>query len=491
MTLDPQILAAPRDVTRWATVIAWFVIAVGLFQNAIYVWQLVLAERALRRRPPTLASGELWRRYADSAPPIALLAPAYNEEPTVVESVRSLLALRYPNFEIVVINDGSRDGTLSVLIEAFELKQVVRHYDLAAPCATIRGVYAGANQPRLIVVDKENGGKADALNAGLNLARAPIVCSMDADSLLEPDALLRAVRPFVEDPDRVIAVGGCVRVANGCVIDRGQVVKVGVPRNFLAALQTMEYLRAFLMARLAWSEARALTIISGAFGLFRRNAVLEVGGYSHRTVGEDMELVIKLHRRFRETGRDYRVVFAPEPVCWTEAPESLKILGRQRARWHRGSLETFFRHRTMLFNARYGRIGFVAFGNVLLVDVIGPLVEALGYLLLPAFWITGILSFEFLEAFAAVSFTFGVALSVAALALEESELRRFPNALSLAVLMGAAVIENFGYRQLNNLWRLRGFWQYLTGAQGWGTMTRKGFSPSPPPRPASGTSSGT
>lgn len=465
-----------RALTHAAQGIALFVIASGLLQNAIYVWQLFLAGNALRARPPMAASGPLWRRYAASAPPIALLAPAYNEEPTVVESVRSLLALHYPNFEIVVINDGSKDNTLKVLIEAFDLQPVNRSYDLATPCQPIRGVYAARNQPRLIVVDKVNGGKADALNAGVNLARAPIVCSMDADSLLEPDALLRVVQPFIEDPDRTVAVGGTIRVVNGCRIDHGQVARVGVPRNFLALMQTVEYLRAFLMARLAWSEAGALVIISGAFGLFKRQAVLDVGGYSHGTVGEDMELVVKIHAHYRERKIPYRVVFVPEPVCWTEAPESLTVLGRQRARWQRGALETFFRHRKMIFNPRYGRIGAMAFGNVLLVDVLGPVIEALGYLLIPAFYLSGTLSLAYLEAFAAVSIVFGIMISVGALALEESELRRFPDTKSLLLLMFAAVVENFGYRQINNLWRLRGTWQFLTRAKGWGTMTRKGFA---------------
>ena len=458
-----------------AKLVAWFVIASGVVQNAVYVWQLVLAGRALRSRPPLAASGSLWRRYAESAPPIALLAPAYNEEPTVVESVRSLLSLHYPNFEIVVINDGSKDNTLGVLIDAFDLGPVQRNYDLATNCQPIRGVYAAMNQPRLIVVDKVNGGKADALNAGLNLARAPIVCSMDADSLLEPDALLRVVRPFIEDPDRTVAVGGTIRVVNGCTINHGQIVRVNAPSNFLALLQTVEYLRAFLMARLAWSEAGALIIISGAFGLFKRQAVLDVGGYSHGTVGEDMELVVKIHKYYRERKEDYRVVFVPEPVCWTEAPETLKVLGRQRARWQRGALETFFRHRKILFNPRYGRLGFVAFGNVLLVDVIGPMIEAFGYVLIPVFYLTGTLSLAYLEAFAAMSIVFGIMISVGALALEESELRRFPDVKSLMLLMLAAIVENFGYRQINSIWRLWGTWQFLTRAKGWGTMTRRGF----------------
>ena len=460
-----------------AELIALFVIATGLLQNGIYLVQLGLAAAALVEPPPAASGGLLWRRYSDAAPPIALLAPAYNEAMTIAESVRSLLSLHYPSFEVIVVNDGSRDETLQVLIDTFELRPIQRHYELAIEHAPIRGVYGATHQPRLIVVDKENGGKADALNAGINVSRAPIFCSMDADSLLEPDALLRAVRPFVEDPERTVAVRGTVRIANGCSISHGRVTEVRPPRNLLALLQTVEYLRAFLMARLAWSRINALTIISGAFGLFRRARVIEAGGYTRGTVGEDMELVVKLHRLMRDKGLPYRIGFVPEPVCWTEAPEDLRVLGRQRARWHRGALETFERHSDVLVKPRYGRLALVGFGYILLVDVMGPIVELLGYLLIPMLWVTGVLSTDYLLAFLAVSFTFGVVISVGALALEESELRRFPRARDLVLLTSVAVLENFGYRQLNNLWRLRGVWQYLRRSQSWGTMTRKGFAP--------------
>lgn len=456
--------------------IALFVIAVGLLQNLLYLVQLALAAASLIERPSSPQTSVLWRRYAEASPPISLLAPAFNEALTITQSVRSLLSLQYPNFEVIVINDGSKDDTLRVLIEAFDLKRVERHFELGIQHQPIRSLYGAAHQPRLIVVDKENGGKADALNAGINVSRAPIFCSMDADSLLEPDALLRAVRPFVEDPERTVAVGGTIRIANGCIIADGRVVEVRAPRNLLALLQTVEYLRAFLMARLAWSRINALTIISGAFGLFRRARVIEVGGYTHGTVGEDMELVVKLHRLMRDKRLPYRIAFVPEPVCWTEAPEDLKVLGRQRSRWHRGALETFERHWPMMFNPRYGRVGAIGFGYILLVDVVGPIVEMLGYVLIPAFWAMGLLSVEYLLAFLAASFTFGVVISVGALALEESELRRFPRARDLALLTAIAVLENFGYRQLNNLWRLWGVWQYLRRSQSWGSMTRKGFT---------------
>ncbi|PSJ42104.1 glycosyltransferase family 2 protein [Allosphingosinicella deserti] len=464
--------------TAGATIAGWvaiLVIATGLVQTAFYIVQLIFAGYALGRRPPIPKASILWRRYADEAPAIAVLAPAFNEEVTIVESVNSLLALQYPDFEIVVINDGSKDSTLATLLDHFALAPVARYHDLAVKHAPIRGLYASPRLPRLLVVDKENGGKSDALNAGINVARAPLFCSIDADSLLEPDALLRAVRPFVEEPRQTLAVGGTIRIANGSRIHAGQVLSVGLPRNFLALVQIVEYLRAFLMARLALSAMQALTVISGAFGLFQRQAALDVGGYSHGTVGEDMELVIKLHRHAREEKRPYRIAFIPEPVCWTEVPESFAILGRQRARWQRGALETFFRHRRMLFNPRYGRVGFIGFGHILLVDVVGPVVEVLGYFLIPLLWLLGTLNTAYFAAFIAMTFTFGVFVSVATLILEEAELRRFARARDLAILTAVAVLENFGYRQLANLWRIRGWWQFLRGHQGWGQMTRKGF----------------
>ncbi|SMF61193.1 glycosyltransferase family 2 protein [Allosphingosinicella indica] len=458
-----------------AEVIALLIILAGLIQVTLYVIQLAMAGWALHKRPPTVSTADLWQRYADLAPPIAIIAPAYNEALTIVESTKALLALHYPDFEVIVVNDGSKDRTLDVMMDAFGVRPVRRYHDTAVQCRTIRGIYANPDIPRLIVVDKENGGKADAMNAGINVARAPIICVIDADTLLEPDALIRAVRPFVEEPVKTVAVGGTIRIANGCRVEDGRVIEGRLPRNFLALVQTVEYLRAFLMARLGLSQMQALMIISGAFGLFRRSTAVDVGGFSQNTVGEDFELVVKLHRHLRDRKQDYRVTYIPDPVSWTEAPETLKILGGQRARWQRGSLETFFKHRDMCFNPRYGRIGFLGMGQVLVVDVIGPLVEVAGYLLIPLLWALGLIAFDYVLAFAAVVFSFGVFVSVAALVLEEVQLRRLPRARDLAILTFVAVLENFGYRQINNLWRVKGYWQFLRKQQGWGEMTRKGF----------------
>ena len=456
----------------WAGVI---ILGTMLLQNLLYMMQLILAFNVLRRWRMVPNALRAWRQLSGTSLPISLLVPAYNEEATVVANVRSMLALHYPRFEIIVVNDGSNDATLQTLIENYDLRPIVRVYEEEVPHRPIKALYGSRNYPNLIVVDKENGGKADALNAGINLSRLPLFCVVDADSILEADSLLRAVQPFSEDPDRVVAVGGTIRIANGSTVHGGRVVSMGLPNTLLPLLQIVEYLRAFLIARLAWSEFNALMLISGAFGIFRRSAVLAAGGYSHGTVGEDMEIVVKLHRYMREQGQDYVIRFVPDPVCWTEAPETLGILGSQRKRWQRGALESFFKHIRMLFNPRYGIVGLLGFPYVLLLDVIGPPIEVLGYLLIPVSWYFDLLSLEFFAAYLALAFAWGVTTSVGALVLEEMELKRFPKARHLALLGLVAVLENFGYRQINNLWRVAGYWQFLRGSKEWGRMTRAGF----------------
>lgn len=465
-----------------AQAISLVIITSGVLQNAVQLIQFSVAARSLSRDKPVESAALLWRRYGNLVPPVAILAPAYNEELTVVQSVRTMLALRYPRYEIIVINDGSSDNTLNRLIEAFALEPSVRAHETVLHHAPIRAVYTSRDFPSLVVIDKKNGGKADALNAGISLARAPVFCAIDADTLLEPDALLRAVRPMIEDPARVIAVGGSIRIANGCRFEGGRITEIGLPRNLLALFQTVEYLRAFLVARLAWSKAGALTIISGAFGVFRRGLVIEAGGYRTDLVGEDMELVVRLHHHMQRSGKAYRIAYLPEPLAFTEVPETLRALASQRARWQRGALESYFAHKSMTLNPRYGRVGLLGLLHMLLVYVVGPPLEVCGYILIPLLWLGGFLSLPWFLAFLAVTFAFGVAISVATLLLAERQLRRFPKISQLALLLAVAVLENFGYRQLNTIWRLKGWWQFARKRGEWGTMTRKGFAPSSPDR---------
>jgi len=318
-------------------------------------------------------------------------------------------------------------------------------------------------------------GKADALNAGINVSRYPLFCAIDADSVLESDALLKVSRPFMDDPS-VVAVGGIIRIANDCVVERGRVTEVRLPRKRLPLFQIIEYLRAFLAARMGWSELNGLLIISGAFGLFRKDVVVACGGYNRNTVGEDMELVTRMHHYLLERGLPYRMVFVPDPVCWTEVPDTLRILGRQRNRWQRGLLDTVIIHRRMFLNPRYKQVGLLAMPFFAQFELFGPLVEFSGYIIIPLSALFGLLNLDTFFLFLVVAFVYGVFFSVGAVLLEEISFRRYPRPADLVRLLLHALFENFGYRQLTVWWRVKALWDYLRGEKGWGTMQRTGFA---------------
>ena len=318
--------------------------------------------------------------------PISIIVPAYNEAETIVDNIRSLLLLHYSEFEVIVVNDGSTDETMAKIKAGLGVTEVNRAWHMEVPTEKVQAVYGCVEFPRLLVVDKDNGGKADALNAGINLSRFPLFCAVDADSLLDHDSLLQVMRPFVEEPEQMVAVGGRLRIVNGCKVNSGQVVEVQLPKQVFPLLQIIEYIRAFLVARLAWSRLNAMLIISGAFGLFKRSAAISVGGYSRDTVGEDMEIVVKMHRHFIENRQDYQMRYVPDSVCWTQAPDSCRVLGTQRCRWQRGLLQTMWKHRGMIMNPSYGRVGMLGMGYFFFMDVIAPLIEFFGYIIIPLTW---------------------------------------------------------------------------------------------------------
>jgi cellulose synthase/poly-beta-1,6-N-acetylglucosamine synthase-like glycosyltransferase len=315
------------------------------------------------------------------------------------------------------------------------------------------------------MIDKENGGKADAINAGINGARYPLVCVIDADSLLEEHALSRAVLPFIEDPETV-AAGGIVRIVNGSRVERGCVVDVRLPGNPLAAVQVVEYLRAFLAGRVAQSAMKMLLIVSGAFGVFRRDAVIRAGGFRTDTIGEDMELVVRLHRIYRERGAHYRIVFLPDPVCWTEAPDTVAMLKGQRNRWQRGTLQTLGFHRRMLFNPRYGSVGLVGLPYYLLFEGLGPILELAGYVLTMVGVVLGLIDIVFAQLLFLAAVVYGTLISLLAVVLEELAFRRYPRVLDLIKLAAYGIVENFGYRQLTTWWRFMGTVDYFRGETG-------------------------
>jgi len=408
---------------------------------------------------------------------ISLVVPAYNEGPGITATVGSLLALNYPEFEVVIVNDGSTDKTLETLIEGFDLYQVWRPYVPRIPSKPVRGVYESRRHKNLLVVDKVNFGcKADAANAGLNFARHPLVAITDGDCVLDTSSLLRAVRPFVRDPNRTVAVGGTIRIANGCEIAHGRIERPAMPRGLVPRIQAVEYMRSFLLSRMAWSWAGGLLIVSGAFGLFDRNTLLEVGGFATDTLGEDMELVARLHRRLSDAKIDYRIRFVPEPVCWTEVPETMRVLRGQRMRWHKGLLDVLWRNRRMLGRPRYGTVGMIAMPCYLLFEVLGPLVELSGLLLIPVFWAMGKLNGEFALELILLVGGLGIMFSMMAVLLDDIAFRSYRRTKDLVALATAALAENLGYRQITAWWRVRASWQYLMGHRsGWGNMERRGL----------------
>lgn len=463
---------------EWQSAIA-SVLQAGVFTyfiglNVGYLGLNLLALKGLTRTMQRQDFDDLPPLYLGLEPPISILAPAYNEALTIGASVRSLLQLNYSEYEILVINDGSKDDTLAVLMREFALQPFPEAYNTILSTQPIRGIYHSKVYPNLRVIDKENGGKADALNAGINGARYPLYCAVDADSILQRDSLRRVVQPFLEDPTTV-AAGGTIRIANGCEVRGGFLVKTGLPTNHLALFQIIEYLRAFLFGRLGWSSMNALLIISGAFGLFRKDRVIEAGGYLTDTIGEDMELIVRLHRTLRLAGTPYRITFLPDPVCWTEAPENLKTLKNQRVRWQHGLGESLLKNRQLLLNPKAGVIGMVAYPFLFFFEWLGPFIEVGGALyMVVGFW-QGAVSPEAMGVFLFVSIGLGILLSVSAILLEEISFHLYPKFRHLLLLLGVVVAENFGYRQLNSIWRLIGLVRLLAKRKAsWGEMKRQG-----------------
>jgi len=417
-----------------------------------------------------------WIKRSPLAPPITILVPAHNEQKSICTAVRNLLDLDYPELEVIVVNDGSADSTLQMMRQEFGLRLVRAVYIPQVMSAPVRGLYRSDVDTRLVVVDKESGGsKADAVNAGLNAATSPYMCVVDADSVLESDALLRIMVPVLADPKRVVSVGGIIRVLNGSELEGGRMRRVRLPRKSIEVIQVVEYLRAFLIGREAWARGNMLMIISGAFGVFRTDLVRAIGGYRSCAIGEDFDLVARLHRHLLDKGEDYSIQFVPDPVCWTEVPSDLQSLGRQRARWHKGLLDVLWPNKDMLFRPRYGLIGCLALPYLWLFELLAPVIEIGGIatILLAAY--LGALSSAFFLQFILFGYAFATMISIGSVLQEELTYKRYNDWQDVARLVSYCFLEHFPYRQLHMIWRLQGLWQYLRGDMAWRPLKRQGL----------------
>jgi cellulose synthase/poly-beta-1,6-N-acetylglucosamine synthase-like glycosyltransferase len=451
-----------------------------LASNLIYLALLITAFYTSSLHQKQLESYRFeWIHSSVLSPPISLLVPAHNEERSVRRAVQSLLALDYPELEVIVVNDGSSDSTLEELIDGFGLREVNALYVAQVSSAPVRALYRSAVDPRLLVLDKVPGGrKADAINAALNAATSPYVCVVDSDSVLESDSLLRIMMPVLSDPANVVGAGGIIRVLNGSTIQDGKMKNVKLPRRPIEIIQVIEYLRAFLIGREAWAKLDMLTIISGAFGLFRTDLVRAIGGYRASAIGEDFDLVARMHRYLRDQNQAYRIQFVPDPVCWTEAPSDLRSLGRQRARWQKGLLDVLWSSRDMLFRRRYGRIGWVALPYLWIFELLAPVIEIGGMVTIILAAVIGVLSREFFLQFLLFGYAFATVISIGSVLQEEFTYKRYNDWKDVAKLISFCFLEHFPYRQMHMVWRLQGLWQFFRGDTQWRPIKRHGIDTS-------------
>lgn len=414
------------------------------------------------------------------APSITIIAPAYNEGLTIVENIRSLLSLHYVNYEVMVVNDGSKDDTLQKMIDAYDLERIESEIDPEWRSKPVRGIYKSRQRSfsKLTVVDKANGGKSDALNAGIQLSKSKYVGCIDVDCLLLPDALLHVVKAFYQrSSKRVIAVGGVIRIANSCKIDGGVLEEIRLPKSWLARFQLLEYTRSFLLGRMAWGQIDSLLIISGAFGFFDREIALKIGGYDTGTVGEDMEIVFRMRRHMHEQNIPYTVEYLPDPLCWTEVPEDLKILVNQRDRWSRGNLETLFRHKDMFFNPKFGRLGMLSYPYWFFYEWLAPLLEFVGYFCILIFGFLGILNWEFFLAITVAVYAFATMFSFYAVLWDVWSYNQYTRTRDILTLLFCALIEPFTFHMVVVWSAVRGNLKKLFKVQsGWGSQVRKGFA---------------
>lgn len=462
------------QITQWA-VLAYFLTLTG-----IYLVLLVLSWRWCREYKHKVLTQPLDFDALEPlrwlVPPLTIIVPAFNEAVVIVESVRSLLGLTYARLEIVIVNDGSTDSTLTKLIQAFSLRRAEVRPSGELPTRRVRDLYVSDVEPRLVVIDKENGGKADAQNAGINFCQTPYFLVTDADSLLEPESLTYALRAILEDPEHIVAVGGIVRGVNGSIVDGGRVRRPYLQMNFWVVIQVIEYLRSFLAGRAGWSQINGLLIVPGAFGLFQKAACITVGGFSTQTVTEDLEIILRLHAFSRRRRLGWRVVFAPDAVCWTEMPTTARVLSGQRIRWHEGLWQSLRLHWKMCFNPRYGVVGMLSLPHQVLHEIGGPFVELGGFILVPLFFLFGVINVRVFVIYLALAFFVGTLFSLAAVLLDQTHFprHRFPH--DAVLLLVFSLVEYFGYRQLFLLWRLAASWNFFFGRISWRTSARTGFA---------------
>ncbi|MCF3111563.1 glycosyltransferase [Niabella sp. CC-SYL272] len=466
----------------WILILEAFAFGIFLYSVVLFAFYIFIGIFSIGETRKYIYQNRVtdYRRIASSmhAPSVSIIAPAYNEGLTIVDNVRSLLSIYYYNLEVIIVNDGSKDDSLQKLIDAYQLEKIDFFIPDQIPTKEVRGVYKSRNPVlrKVVVVDKENGGKADALNVGVNIASNDYIICIDVDCILEQDAILKMVKPFMEaTTQRVIASGGVIRIANSSLVEHGSLVKVRLPKDYLPRMQTLEYIRAFLLGRMAWSRLNGLLLISGAFGAFDKEIVIKCGGYNRNTVGEDMELVVRMRRYMEERKEPYKVTYIPDPLCWTEAPASYKVLGRQRNRWIRGTYETLKFHKIMFFNPRYRLLGMVSYPYWFFFELLAPVIEFLGFLAFLVMVFAGLVDWELFIALFAVVIGFNYLYSAFAVYMEVKTYNQYRRKTDIAKLLLTSLSEPFNFHPFVVWSSIRGLVDIFRNRHSWGDMAREGF----------------
>lgn len=404
--------------------------------------------------------------------PVSIIVPAYNEEVTIISTINSLLKLDYKLYEIIIVDDGSSDNTLNKIIEYYNLKKVKKVVRNKMKTKKVKAYYEGNAKVKLIVVAKENGGKADALNAGINISSFPYFLTIDADSVLQKDSLTEIVKPIIEN-NNTIAVGGVIKLSNNLNFKNGEVIEDKLPHGYLEMIQTLEYDRTFLAGRTVFDLFNGNLIISGAFGLFNKQRVIEIGGYKLNTVGEDMELVIRLHDYAISNKINYSVKYATNAICYTQAPSTLHDLKKQRQRWHTGLFQSLMIHKNMFLNPKYKALGLLSFPYYWVYELLAPLTETIGLIFIVISYFLELINFRFMIIYFATYVMFCTIFTVTTF-FNRTYIKNHQISLyDFIKVLFYSFIENFGFRQLLNLYRLEAFFLYHKNKLKWGQITRE------------------
>ncbi|WP_231862367.1 glycosyltransferase family 2 protein [Nonlabens marinus] len=418
---------------------------------------------------------------------VSIVAPAFNEGETIVYNVKCLLSLSYPKYEVVIVNDGSSDSTLEKLIQEFELIKVPFFYQERIHTAPVKGHYKSKNPvySKLLVVDKENRkSKADASNAGINSSQYPLFLCTDVDCILKPDTILKLVKPFIESEVKVIATGAAIRSSNSCEVNEGFLEKVHFPTSWYPMFQELEYVRAFVFGRMAWSQINSLILVSGGLGMFDKEVAISSGGYTHNSLGEDMDLIIRMRKEMYDRNVKFKIKYIPESLCWTEVPPNLNILIRQRVRWARGLIQTLMLHKKMFFNPKYGSTAWFSLPYFFLFEFLGPIIEAFGTLLILltlsiSYFYFETISLNFLIWPLLFVYLFYINITIISILLDELLYKSYANIKEVLTLIVMSLIEPFFYHPIIVYSALKGYWQFFTKKESkWGVMVRKGYSKS-------------